>query len=121
MQQTVNRLERAPVLCHMPLKLDVTSTLRWKRGRLQPEKKRGDLSQFVVTALTGELEGVRELIEKTYPWRVGIICRAVAVSHDSMSRDYRRKVGISDGLIRLSVGLENVDDLIEDLEQALIV
>jgi len=63
MQQTVNRLERAPVLCHMPLKLDVTSTLRWKRGRLQPEKKRGDLSQFVVTALTGELEGVRELGE----------------------------------------------------------
>ncbi len=38
-----------------------------------------------------------------------------------MSRDYRRKVGISGGLIRLSVGLENVDDLIEDLEQALIV
>jgi hypothetical protein len=49
----------------MRLKLDVTNTLRWKRGRLQPEKKRGDLSQFVVTALTGALEGVRELIEKT--------------------------------------------------------
>jgi cystathionine beta-lyase/cystathionine gamma-synthase len=36
-----------------------------------------------------------------------------------MSRDYRRQVGLTDELIRLSVGLENVDDLIEDLEQAL--
>ena len=65
MRQTAKRLERAPVLCHLPLKLDVTSTLRWKRGRLRPEEKRGYLSEFVVTALAGELEGVRELIEKT--------------------------------------------------------
>jgi len=36
-----------------------------------------------------------------------------------MPKDYREKVGISDELIRLSVGLENVDDLTEDLEQAL--
>ena len=33
-------------------------------------------------------------------------------------RDHREKVGTSDGLSRLSVGLENVDDLTEDLEQA---
>jgi cystathionine beta-lyase/cystathionine gamma-synthase len=36
-----------------------------------------------------------------------------------MFKDYRRKVGITDELVRLSVGPENVDDLIEDLEQAL--
>ena len=41
------------------------------------------------------------------------------LSHADMPQDYRRKIGISDELIRLSVGLENVDDLIEDLEQAL--
>lgn len=41
------------------------------------------------------------------------------MSHASMPKDYREKVGITDGVIRLSVGLENVDDLIEDLEQAL--
>jgi len=41
------------------------------------------------------------------------------MSHVSVPRDHREKVGISDGLIRLSVGLENVDDLTEDLEQAL--
>lgn len=41
------------------------------------------------------------------------------MSHASMPKDYREKVGITDGLIRLSVGLENIDDLIEDLWQAL--
>ncbi len=41
------------------------------------------------------------------------------MSHVSVPRDHREKVGISDGLIRLSVGLENVDDLTDDLEQAL--
>ncbi len=41
------------------------------------------------------------------------------MSHASMPEDYRVKVGITDELIRLSVGLENIDDLTEDLEQAL--
>lgn len=41
------------------------------------------------------------------------------MSHVNVPREHREKVGISDGLIRLSVGLENIDDLIEDLDQAL--
>ena len=41
------------------------------------------------------------------------------MSHASIPEDFRKKVGIADDLIRLSVGLESVDDLIEDLEQAL--
>jgi cystathionine gamma-lyase/cystathionine beta-lyase len=40
-------------------------------------------------------------------------------SHASMSREQREKVGIKDELVRLSVGLENIDDLLEDLAQAL--
>ena len=40
-------------------------------------------------------------------------------SHASMSREQREKIGITDGLVRLSVGLENIDDLLEDLAQAL--
>ena len=42
-----------------------------------------------------------------------------SMSHASMPQEFREKVGITDQLIRLSVGLENVDDLIEDLGQAL--
>ncbi|MDO8567132.1 MAG: PLP-dependent aspartate aminotransferase family protein [Dehalococcoidales bacterium] len=41
------------------------------------------------------------------------------MSHASMPKEHREKAGITDELIRLSVGLENVDDLIEDLAQAL--
>lgn len=41
------------------------------------------------------------------------------MSHASMPQEYRDKVGITDALLRLSIGLENIDDLIEDLEQAL--
>jgi cystathionine beta-lyase/cystathionine gamma-synthase len=41
------------------------------------------------------------------------------MSHASMPADYRKKIGIGDDLLRLSVGLENIDDLFEDLEQAL--
>jgi cystathionine gamma-lyase len=41
------------------------------------------------------------------------------MTHASISPEQRRKLGISDGLVRLSVGLEHVDDLIADLDQAL--
>ena len=48
-----------------------------------------------------------------------LVGHPVTMSHASMPEDVRRKCGIADSLIRLSVGLESVDDLIEDLEQAL--
>ncbi|MDP2917796.1 MAG: PLP-dependent aspartate aminotransferase family protein, partial [Dehalococcoidia bacterium] len=41
------------------------------------------------------------------------------MSHASMPEDFRKKTGITDGLIRLSVGLEHIDDLADDLKQAL--
>ena len=41
------------------------------------------------------------------------------MTHLSMPQEHREKAGISEALVRLSVGLENVDDLIGDLKQAL--
>ena len=41
------------------------------------------------------------------------------MTHASVDAAERRRVGIGDGLVRLSVGLEHVDDLIDDLNQAL--
>ncbi|MBM4450458.1 MAG: cystathionine gamma-synthase [Chloroflexi bacterium] len=41
------------------------------------------------------------------------------MSHASMPPEYRAKIGITDNMVRLSVGLEHADDLIEDLSQAL--
>jgi cystathionine beta-lyase/cystathionine gamma-synthase len=66
------------------------------------------LRKLKVFSLAGSLGDVASLAE-----------HPATMSHDSMSRDYRRKVGITDELVRLSIGLENVDDLIEDLDQAL--
>src|SRR6185437_2434780 len=48
-----------------------------------------------------------------------LITRPAVTSHAGLSREERLRAGISDGLIRLSVGIEDTDDLIEDLEQAL--
>src|SRR5207245_11805365 len=42
-------------------------------------------------------------------------------SHRDLSPARRRALGISDGLIRISVGIESVDDIIADIEQALSV
>ncbi len=41
------------------------------------------------------------------------------MSHASMPKEYREKVGITDEVVRLSIGLENIDDLVDDLRQAL--
>jgi len=40
-------------------------------------------------------------------------------THQSIGPEARAELGISDGLLRFSVGLEDVDDLLEDVEQAL--
>ncbi len=50
-----------------------------------------------------------------------ILSYPAMMSHASMPREVRLQYGISDGLLRLSVGLEDVEDLIADLEQALSV
>lgn len=49
-----------------------------------------------------------------------IICSPVMTSHRHLSKEEREKEGITEGLLRLSVGIENKKDLIEDLEQALL-
>ncbi len=40
-------------------------------------------------------------------------------THQRLSPEERHAIGISDGLVRLSVGLEDIEDLKEDLDQAL--
>lgn len=48
-----------------------------------------------------------------------ILQHSASMTHSTFSREERLKAGISDGLIRLSVGIEDVNDLIRDIEQAL--
>jgi methionine-gamma-lyase len=41
-----------------------------------------------------------------------------STTHSGVSKDLRDKVGVTDGLIRLSIGMEHPDDLIYDLDNA---
>lgn len=47
------------------------------------------------------------------------ICAPAVTSHAKMTRTERERIGVTDSLLRLSVGIENVNDLVEDIEYAL--
>jgi cystathionine beta-lyase/cystathionine gamma-synthase len=42
------------------------------------------------------------------------------MTHASMPQEVRERIGITDGLVRLSVGIEDAEDIIADLDQALL-
>lgn len=65
-------------------------------------------SSLGLIALAESLGGVESLA-----------CHPASMTHASIPREIREKVGITDGLIRLSVGIESADDLIADLTQAI--
>jgi cystathionine beta-lyase/cystathionine gamma-synthase len=48
-----------------------------------------------------------------------LICHPARMTHGSIPKEDRERRGVTDGLLRLSVGIEDEDDLIEDLSQAL--
>jgi len=61
-----------------------------------------------IFALAESLGGVESLVG-----------HPATMTHASIPKEEREKIGIVDSLIRLSVGIEDADDLIADLEQAL--
>ncbi|MEE5991910.1 MAG: PLP-dependent aspartate aminotransferase family protein [Oscillospiraceae bacterium] len=48
-----------------------------------------------------------------------LVCHPSTMTHASIPADIRKKVGITDGLIRLSTGIEDISDILADLEQAI--
>ncbi len=48
-----------------------------------------------------------------------LISHPASTTHSGVPRDLREEIGLTDALIRISVGIEHPDDLIADLEQAL--
>ncbi len=69
---------------------------------------RSFLEKLEIFSLAESLGGVESLIE-----------HPAIMTHVSLPNEVKEKLGISDELIRISVGIENVDDLIDDLEKAL--
>ena len=48
-----------------------------------------------------------------------LVCHPATMTHAAVPVDERRRLGISDAMVRLSVGIEDLDDLLEDLERGL--
>ncbi len=48
-----------------------------------------------------------------------LVCHPATMTHASIPADIRKKVGITDGLIRLSTGIENIEDILADIAQAI--
>jgi cystathionine beta-lyase/cystathionine gamma-synthase len=67
------------------------------------------LNQVKLCSLAESLGGVETLISLP-----------ASMTHASMPADVRNRVGITEGLVRLSVGIEDVEDIISDLDQALL-
>jgi cystathionine beta-lyase len=74
----------------------------------EPSRVQEMLSRFRLAAPALSLGGVETLV-----------CLPSQTSHRAMSPEARRKAGISPGLVRVSVGIEDVEDLLEDFSQAL--
>lgn len=47
-----------------------------------------------------------------------LVCHPVSMTHGSIPKEQRDRLGVTEGLVRLSVGIEDVEDLLADLEQA---
>ncbi|HEX2165841.1 MAG TPA: cystathionine gamma-synthase [Longimicrobiales bacterium] len=75
----------------------------------------------------GSLERATQVVQKTRIFSLAeslggvesLIGHPAIMTHASVPKEMRDRMGISDGLVRLSVGIEDVEDLVEDLEEAL--
>ena len=75
------------------------------KGELEEAKR--FLESVKLFALAESLGGVESLIE-----------HPALMTHASVPKDIRERVGLTDSLIRVSVGIEHIDDLIADFDQA---
>ena len=80
-----------------------------------------------VNGVVHTLSKTKELLEKTSIFTLAeslggvesLIEHPGLMTHASLPEERRKKLGISDTLIRLSIGLESIDDLIDDIENSL--
>lgn len=80
-------------------------TIDVKGGRKAAERVADHLEVFLLSTSLGGVES--------------LVSQPVATSHHAISAEERARQGIGDGMLRLSIGIEEVDDLIADLHQAL--
>ncbi len=91
------------------------------------KKQMNGFGGIISIELSGGLNASKTFLEKTKIFTLAeslggvesLIEHPALMTHASVPENIRKEIGISDGLIRLSVGIESIEDLIDDLNQAL--
>ena len=91
------------------------------------QKQMKDFGAMVSFELKADVDATKKFIKRLKLWTLAeslgsvksLLCHPPTMTHASVEPEVRKKVGIADGLVRLSVGIEDVEDLIADLDQAL--
>ncbi|MEO8727573.1 MAG: PLP-dependent aspartate aminotransferase family protein [Acidobacteriaceae bacterium] len=81
----------------------------------------------LITFETGSLENANNMLRRVRICTLGeslggvetLISHPASMTHAAIGEEGRRKIGLTDGMVRISVGIEDVNDLIADLDQAL--
>ena len=81
----------------------------------------------MITFETGSLKNANKLLKRVRVCSLAeslggvetLISHPATMTHAGLGVEGRRKIGITDGMVRISVGIENVEDILQDLEQAL--
>src|SRR5215469_10491733 len=81
----------------------------------------------MITFETGSLSNANKMLRKVQVCSLGeslggvetLISHPATMTHAALGERGRKEIGITDGLVRISVGIEQVEDLIDDLDQAL--
>jgi cystathionine gamma-lyase/cystathionine beta-lyase/cystathionine gamma-lyase/homocysteine desulfhydrase len=76
---------------------------------------------------TGSLDNANKMLRKVRVCSLAeslggvetLISHPATMTHAALGEEGRRKIGLTDGLVRISVGIEDVDDILADLDQAL--
>lgn len=81
----------------------------------------------MITFETGSLKNANKMLKKLRVCSLGeslggvetLISHPATMTHAALGEKGRKAIGITDGLVRISVGIEDVDDILDDLDQAL--
>jgi cystathionine gamma-lyase/cystathionine beta-lyase/cystathionine gamma-lyase/homocysteine desulfhydrase len=81
----------------------------------------------MITIETGSLDNANKMLRRVRVCSLGeslggvetLISHPATMTHAALGEEGRREIGLTDGMVRLSVGIEDADDIIADLDQAL--
>jgi cystathionine beta-lyase/cystathionine gamma-synthase len=123
--------ENAQFIAHEMTKLKIFSEVIYPGLKSHPQyslaqKQMSGFSGIISARVDGDFEKVKKFLSKLKYFSLAeslggvesLINHPETMTHASVPPDHRKKLGITSNLIRFSVGIENSDDLIEDIKRA---